>query len=310
MKQRSDFSSAAKPTPNNYDGIHQLPLNRRTIVDALHDATEGSKPRNPHSDPDKLKAEALIANAVFDEYIRPALRTAIGAPHYIEGPEKDVLRAKTKKGDLARNCDWARHANLLNNMSMAKTATDMLSRRGVLRLNSPSTGHPIDLVIVDADNTFINDDPNKPGLRMIDTKILVPIDLASGEQTYHILELRTYLAASVPQYEKSEIAYKQYREKSCLVQAFERAITETTDAALQTSLSKAESRAANKASAAKDLRDRINIEDSNRNDANTLIGYYPLMTEGKGWKLMSFNQWLTSDPMESYENQYRHSRFG
>ena len=261
----------------NVHSLHQN-LPRKTIEEALYDAWMGNPPQNPHNDPELLKAEALIANSIFDQYVRPTLRTAIGAPHYIEGPAKDVSRAKIKKGRLGDNCDWARHSNLLNNMRMVALTSDMLSNRGVLTLKT-TENLPINLYIVDTDNTFISEDPKKLGLRMINTKFLIPITLRGGEESYHILELRSYLAASDATYQES----------------FSLAISRASpfDGAVQKRLRVSWGQANATAENALLKRTELNQQDAERNGANALFGYTPLPPAPHAkWSFMTYETYM------------------
>jgi hypothetical protein len=277
----------------NVHSLHQN-LPRKSIEEALYDAWMGKPPQNPHNDPELLKAEALIANSIFDQYVRHSLRIAIGAPHYIEGPAKDVGRAITKKGRPGDNCDWARHSNLLNNMRMVALASDMLSKRGVVTLKT-TENLPINLYIVDTDNTFIAEDPKKLGLRMINTKFLIPITLRGGEETYHILELRSYLAASEATYQASEEAYKTYRDATSLSTSYALALSQVSpfDGAVQKRLALSWAQANTNAENALLKRTILNQQDAERNGANALFGHTPLPPAPNAkWSLMTYETYM------------------
>lgn len=277
--------------------VHSLrqTLHRKTTEEALLDAWNGKAPQNPHNDPELLKAEALIANDMFNHYIRPNLRRAIGAPHYVTGPEKNIGRAMIKKnGKAGDNCDWARHSNLLNNLGMAALTSDMLSNRGVLTLRT-TENLLIDLFIVDADNTFIKEDPKKLGLRMINTKFLIPIVIKDGVETYHILELRSYLASSEDAYQKSEAEYQKYRSAFSLKSSYDRALTliSPTDGAAQKRLRLAWSQAETNAENALLRRTKLNMQDAERNGANALLGYVPRPpSSNASWSLMTYDEYM------------------
>ncbi len=284
----------------NVHSLHQN-LPRKSIEEALHDAWLGKPPQNPHNDPELLKAEALIANSIFDQYVRPTLRIAIGAPHYIEGPVKDVSRAITKKGRPGDNCDWARHSNLLNNMRMVALTSDMLSKRGVLTLKT-TENLPINLYIVDTDNTFIAEDPKKLGLRMINTKFLIPIRIKDGEESYHILELRSYLATSEATYHASEEAYKAYRDATSLSQSYLLAISQASpsDGAVQKRLTLHWAQANATAENALLKRTDLNKQDAERNGANALFGYTPRPPAPHAkWSLMTYETYMA----KAYSNK-------
>lgn len=274
-------------------------LPRKTIEEALHNAAMGKPPQNPHNDPEILKAEACLANDVFNAYMRPALRMAIGAPHYIEGPEKKIERAAKKKAAFGDNCDWARHSNLLKDMNSARIASDILSERGVLTLKDPA-GLPINIYIVDTDNTFIEPSKKKPGLRMMNTKFLIPIPLKDGESTYHVLELRSYLAKSAESYERSEEEYKKFREADSFANAFSLAAQTTSDENSVKRLTKDFNKARAEATTHLALRTEINERDAEKNGANILIGYTPNRETiaAKKYTFTNFMDYLTNNQPE------------
>ena len=283
-------------SPDESKKIQQLreELPRRTIEQALRDAAAGLSPRNPHNDPEILKAEALIANDIFNAHLRPTLRIAIGAPHYIEGPEKAISRAAKKKGGVyGDNCDWARHSNLLKDMGMIEKASDLLSQRGVLTLRGPGN-LPLEFYLVDVDNTYIENVAKKPGLRMMNTKILVPIPLKDDKYTYHILELRSYLAASQPAMDASEEEYKEYRTAYDLAKAFYAASETARDPHTIKRLNIEYKRAANNAAAHLAERTRICLEDAEEHGANSLLGYKPNIDASlpKGASFTTFESYL------------------
>ncbi len=269
--------------------VQSLPLRRRSIEDALMAAARGEPPVQPHADTKLLQAEAALAREVFMQVIKPALRAALHAPQYKVGPEKDVGRVLKKKGSPDENCDWARFANLVNNMDMAKTSSDMLSRRGLLTLVGVD-GQQVNIYIVDSDNTFTNPSKKKPGLRNIDTKMLVSLTLKNGEETYHILEMHTILAASADAFRQSHKKYEIYRQQDDYAKTFARAVTLTNDGECLRSMFKRAASARRKADEALEARTHINLADEQRNSTHTLTGYVPTKNSGKGWSFTSFDE--------------------
>lgn len=269
--------------------VQSLPLRRRSIEDALMAAARGDAPVQPHADTKLLQAEAALAREVFMEVIKPALRAVLHAPQYKVGPDKDVGRVLRKKGSPDENCDWARFANLVNNMDMAKQSTDMLSRRGLLTLNGVA-GQTVNVYIVDADNTFTTPSEKKPGLRNLDTKMLIGLTLPNGEQTYHVLEMHTILAASAEAFKASHKKFEIFRREDALAKTFERAATLTNDTEYLRGIFKRAASARRKADEALDARTLINLADEQRNGTHTLTGYVPTKNSGKGWSFTSFDE--------------------
>lgn len=269
--------------------VQSLPLRRRSIEDALIAAARGEPPVQPHADTKLLQAEAALAREVFTQVIKPALRATLHAPQYKAGPEKDVGRVLRKKGSPDENCDWARFANLVNNMDMVKQSSDMLSRRGLLTLHGTG-GQTVNIYIVDADNTFTTPSKKKPGLRNLDTKILVGLTLANGEQTYHVLEMHTILAASAEAFKSSHAKFEIFRREDALARTFEKAATLTSDAEYLRGIFKRGASARRKADEALEARTQINLADEQRNGTGALTDYVPTKNSGKGWTFTSFEK--------------------
>jgi len=168
-------------------------LPRMTLAQMFNKVANGEEPQQPLANGRALLADAELAADVMKQ-VGTALAEMTGGT-YLRGPAKDLERAEAKAKiknktseraiDLSYNYDYARFCIPLRNNNQIRHAIDIFHSPGTIRL-----ANGLKLHVLDVDNTFIKENPKKPGLRNLDLKIAVPITLKDGTDSYHIVELQ------------------------------------------------------------------------------------------------------------------------
>lgn len=277
------------------------PAHPLTLEEILISLQEGkTQPRQPHDFIDDLGSESQIAKAVFRSTILPILKDILASGRIINGPEKNLDRAADKiaskldldiehiqeykaSGDIhyGLNCDYIRDSQLVGGMHFIRRASDLFQGPGVLRI-SKDGAQPVDIFILDVENGFVEEVAHKPKLKRINLKLAVPISLADGTQTFHVLEHKIYLKAS----QQNEIAGTKawgylralQKQENLLQAAFDQVAGNSPEAA--SLLNEFMEVAAQKEAMAK-YREEINARDESIKGIHDLTGYKPETTEGK-----------------------------
>lgn len=215
-------SSVQLAYSNDETTKHATPA-RRALSDVFAAAAAGAPPRQPHNNGDLLIAEAFIAQETLKK-IGKLVNSELNGIFEI-GPEKDLARAKAKtkdRGDLALNCDFSRARVLLRDVEQIKKAIDLFGKAGPTQLGKDNKA--LNLHIVDVDNTFSRPSPKKPGLCNLDVKIVLPITLETGEESYHICEIQFLHKGTKAIYKKSHEIYEEARSELIRRQYIENAM--------------------------------------------------------------------------------------
>ncbi|MBL8640944.1 MAG: hypothetical protein JNL76_02390 [Alphaproteobacteria bacterium] len=277
------------------------PTNRLTLEEVLISLQEGkTEPRQPHDFIDGLGSESQIAKAVFRSTILPVLKDILASHIIKDGPKKNPERVADKvagkldldidhiqeykaSGDIhyGLNCDYIRDSQLVGGMNFIRRASDLFQGPGVLRL-SKNGGQPVDIFILDVENGFVEEVAHKPKLKRINLKLAIPISLADGTRTFHVLEHKIYLKASQQNESEGTRAWGDLRtlqkQENLLQAAFDQVAGNSPEAA--SLLNEFMEVAAQKEAMAK-YRKEINARDESIKGIHALTGYKPETTEGK-----------------------------
>lgn len=241
--------SPAKKLPDLY-----LPSERLPLLNVLETLLEPKiEPRQPHDDVNELLAESHIARAVFDRQVLPLLTDVLSAQRPVLGPVKNPDRAEAKvagklqidqelidsyrasgKIHFGWNCDYTRSMQTVGMMQFIQRASDIFQGRGIVSISKADGSKPVNIVILDVENGFIEEPGHKPNLMRINLKLAIPIELKDGTQTFHVLEHKILLKASLQNEKDGCAAWSELRalteKASQLSIAFDRAATDSDEA--------------------------------------------------------------------------------
>lgn len=249
-----DFLSRVAPLPTKKLPDLYLPSNRLSLFDVLKSLLEPKiEPRQPHDDVNELLAESHIARAVFDKQILPLLTNILSAQRPVIGPAKKTDRAEAKVAGKLQidqelidsyrasgqihyglNCDYTRSMQTVGIMHFIQRASDIFQGRGIVTIDKADGSKPINIVILDVENGFIEELGHKPNLMRINLKLAIPIELKDGTQTFHVLEHKILLKASLQNEKEGCAAWSELRalneRVSQLGIAFDRAAANSDEA--------------------------------------------------------------------------------
>lgn len=287
-----DFSRASTPEQGK---VITLPVQKRTLDDAIQAAANGDVPRQPHGNPYDLQAEALLATETVRLKYKPIFKGLLRTPEFECRPPKDIGRVHVKKGAPDLNCDWGGNFFYMKNMNQAREISDMFQGPGELTVRGPDN-RDVKIHILEVDNTFVTPNPKKPHIHEVSAKLAVPLQIKTAEgeteQTYHVYEMRFMLRASRDAYRLSEEAYKEKRHHERQADLCVVALNKTAEddhKLRERWYSKAASHLV-KMQEASERRTQINLEDTKKNGTDALVGQHPARTSGTNWSFKPYAQ--------------------
>lgn len=290
--------------PSIYSELATSPLDKRLVLESQrlsilevlkHLQKPETEPRQPHDSFDGLVTEAHIAEKVFDTQILPALTAILSARRAQHGPEKKYERVKDKVAKkvgieqarldeykasgrihFGQNCDYTRSMQTVGTMTFIQRATDMFQERGIVTINKGDGSKPLNIVVLDVENGFVEEVGHKPNLMRINLKLAVPISLKDGTETFHVLEHKIFLKASLKNEMDGTAVWQECREldkrEQRLTDAFCSAASNSPES--KALLTEFEQVSAQKTEASK-RRAEINARDFKIKGIGALIGYTP-----------------------------------
>ncbi len=268
----SNGNTSPQPSQMACDYAASTQIARKTLDELFNDVASGKKAVQPHSNPALLKAEAQIArvqnNDALGLYFASLFNSSKKTAREV-GPEKKIERIKQKCRERANTSgssndndpltqagcitDYERQRIWLKNMSSAQKAIELLGKVGTAVLPNGKK-----IYIVDVDNSFLDPNPKKPGLRELAIKYATPITLADGTETYHICETQFWLEKAAKDYKKSHEHFCESRDANDLQGSILLAITLAEPATIN-SLSKEWKKAGERRMFHTEERNRINL---------------------------------------------------
>lgn len=301
LKGLVSFLNRVAPLPAKKLPELYYPSNRLPIFDVLKSLLNPRiEPRQPHDDVNELLAESHIARAVFDKQVLPLLTDILSANRQTIGPAKKADRAETKvagklqidqelidsyktsgKIHFGLNCDYTRSMQTVGMMGFIQRSSDIFQGRGIVTINKEGGSKPINIVILDVENGFIEEPSHKPNLMRINLKLAIPIELKDGTQTFHVLEHKILLKASLQNEKDGCVAWSELRalneRASQLGIAFDRAAADSDEAL---TLLNEFDRVSSLQDKSADRRAEINARDYRIKGIDALIGYTPESQSG------------------------------
>ncbi len=296
MASLSEFLRRTSVEPIRYLPNVHTPSNRLSLLEVLKKLTSlNVEPRQPHDCLNELVTESHIARTIFDRQILPLLTDFLSARRPVLGPEKNPGRVEDKvasklkiapaqldsykaSGEIhfGMNCDFSRSMQPVGTMNFIQRASDAFQGRGMLTLSRNDGSSPIQIYILDVENGFIKEVSHKPNLMRINLKLAVPIILKNGTETFHVLEHKILLKASLQNEKDGCAAWAEYREleklEGHLEAAFNRASQDSPESNdLLTKWVQVTERAAESAQ----RRAVINARDFQIAGITSLVGYKP-----------------------------------
>ncbi len=161
----------------------------------------------------RVKSDSILAGQKLDVIGQFLSAVLTGTPsNHSRRDEKSnsrsIEKAGTKYGcDLSRNLDYAASWVLVKTAAQACRAMDTLCLPGTYVLPNGES-----FILLEAENNFSSPDPEKPGLRNMNVKMLVDIVRPDGTNGHHICETQIRPAQAFEWHARSESAYQEQRK--------------------------------------------------------------------------------------------------